>query len=286
MQRAIIADKMTSININKTSLKELQGQNINRGCPIAFLHKIRRANMEKLLLFILLFLPLLAHAQIGEHRNTLSIGGNAGYNLTNIRFTPKVVQSMKGGMNFGFTARYTVEKYFATIASVQAEVNYSQMGWKEDILDANDNAVINAATGLPENYERTINYIQIPFMAHLAWGKENKGLNFFVNAGPQLGIYINESTKSNFDFSQMNVTDRANTIVAQDTMKVENKFDYGIAAGAGVEWAIPKAGRFTLEARYYYGLGNIYGDSKRDFFGSSNFGTITIKLGYLFDITK
>lgn len=241
--------------------------------------------MERLAIFLLLLYPLIAHAQIGEHRNTLSIGGNAGYNLTSIRFTPKVNQAMKGGVNFGFTARYTVEKYFATIASVQAEVNYSQMGWKEDILDINDNAVINATTGEAEKYERTINYIQIPFMAHLAWGKENKGLNFFVNAGPQLGIYLSESTKSNFELSQMNVSDRANTIVAQDTMKVENKFDYGITAGLGVEWAIPKTGRFTFEARYYYGLGNIYGDSKRDYFGSSNFGTITIKLAYLFDIT-
>lgn len=236
--------------------------------------------------FLLLFVPALAHAQIGEHRNTLSLGVNGGYNLTNVRFTPKVVQSMKGGLNLGFTARYTVEKYFSTICSIQAEVNYSQLGWKEDIKDIDGNPVINAATGLAENYERAINYVQIPFMAHLAWGKENKGLNFFVNAGPQLGIYLSESTKSSFDFSQMNTTDRENTIVAQDTMKVENKFDYGITAGGGVEWAIPKIGRFTLEARYYYGLGNIYGDSKRDYFGSSNFGTITIKLGWLFDITR
>lgn len=240
---------------------------------------------KKLITLLILFLPLVASAQIGEHRNTLSIGGNAGYNLTNIRFTPKVVQSMKGGMNFGFTARYTVEKYFSTIASIQAELNYSQLGWKEDILDMSDNPVINAVTGEAEKYERSINYIQVPFMAHLAWGKEDKGFNFFVQAGPQLGIFLSESTKSNFDFSQMNISDRANTIVAQDTMKVENKFDYGIVGGAGVEWAVPKVGRFTLEARYYYGLGNIYGDSKRDYFGSSNFGTITIKLGYLFDIT-
>lgn len=238
----------------------------------------------KWLLFCLMLLPLPALAQIGEHRNTLSVGGNAGYNLSSIRFTPKVVQGMKGGVNFGFTARYTVEKYFSAICSVQAEVNYSQLGWKEDILDINDQPVINATTGVAEKYERAINYVQIPFMAHLAWGRENKGLNFFVNAGPQLGIYLSESTNSNFAFADMNLSDRANTIVAQDTMSVENKFDYGITAGAGVEWAIPKVGRFTLEARYYYGLGNIYGDSKRDYFGSSNFGTITIKLGYLIDI--
>lgn len=242
--------------------------------------------IHKFAVLLLLLLPLTVQAQIGEHRNTLSVGVGGGYNLSTIRFTPKVVQSMKGGINGGITLRYTVEKYFSTIASIQAEVNYSQLGWKEDIKDVNNNAVINASTGVAEQYERTINYVQIPFLAHLAWGRENKGINFFVNAGPQLGIYISESTKSNFDWTSRNMADRANTIVAQDTMKVENKLDYGIAAGAGIEWAIPKVGRFTLEGRYYYGLGNIYGDSKRDYFASSNFGTITIKLGYLFDITR
>lgn len=238
------------------------------------------------LLFIALCFPLFVQAQIGEHRNTLSIGGNAGYNLTSVRFTPKVVQNMKGGMNFGFTVRYTVERYFSTIASVQAEVNFSQMGWRENILDTSDQPVTNSVSGQPEKYERTVNYIQIPFLAHLAWGRENKGVNFFVNAGPQFGVYINESTKSNFDWDKRNMTDRANTIVAQDTMKVENKFDYGIAAGIGMELATRNLGRFTLEARYYYGLGNIFGDSKRDYFGSSNYGTIMIKLGWLMDIMK
>ena len=69
-------------------------------------------------------------------------------------------------------------------------------------------------------------------------------------------------------------------------MPVENKFDYGITAGLGAEWCIPKAGRFILEARYYYGLGNIYGNSKRDYFGKSNFGNIIIKAIYLFDLIK
>ena len=132
-----------------------------------------------------MMLPYVAQAQIGQHRNTLSVGVNGGYNLTTIRFTPKVVQSMKGGINGGLTVRYTVEKYFSTIASVQAEINYSQLGWKEKIQDSNDQPVINAVTGLAEQYERTINYVQIPFMAHLAWGRENRGVNFFVNAGPQ-----------------------------------------------------------------------------------------------------
>lgn len=82
------------------------------------------------------------------------------------------------------------------------------------------------------------------------------------------------------------MNDRVSTVVAQDTMAVENKFDYGIAVGAGMEYTVPKVGHFLIEARYYYGLGNIYGDSKRDYFGSSNFGNIIIKAAYLFDITK
>ena len=82
------------------------------------------------------------------------------------------------------------------------------------------------------------------------------------------------------------MNDRVSTVVAQDTMAVENKFDYGIAVGAGMEYTVPKVGHFLVEARYYYGLGNIYGDSKRDYFGSSNFGNINIKVAYLFDITK
>ncbi|CUP61559.1 Uncharacterised protein [Segatella copri] len=45
-------------------------------------------------------------------------------------------------------------------------------------------------------------------------------------------------------------------------------------------------GHFLAEARYYYGLGNIYGASKRDFFGKSNYGQIVLKLSYLFDITR
>ena len=231
-----------------------------------------------LILFLFLALPWSLFAQIGEHRNTLSVGPTAGWNITNIKFTPKVEQKGLGGFSGGVALRYTVEKYFSTICSIQLELNYAQMGWKEDIKDINNNPVINATTGAAENYSRTINYVQVPFLAHLAWGKEKKGLNFFVNAGPQLGAYISESTKSNFDFDKRNTTDRVSSVVAQDTMKVEKKFDYGIAAGLGVEYSIPKVGHFLLEGRYYYGLGNIYGDSKRDYFASSNYQTISIRI--------
>lgn len=244
--------------------------------------------MKQKLLTILLFLSVTysVNAQIGSHRNDMSIGVNGGYVLSSVGFSPKVNQSQHGGLTGGFSFKYVCEKYFNTICSVQAEVNYAQIGWKENILDINDQPVINGATNLAEEYSRTINYIQIPVFAHLAWGREVKGVQFFFQAGPQLGVYMSESTKTNFELTQRNTADRVNNTVAQDTMAVENKFDYGIAAGLGIEYSHPKIGHLQFEARYYYGLGNIYGDSKKDFFGKSNHGNIVVKLTYLFDITR
>ena len=244
--------------------------------------------MKKYLTLIVLFLtlPIAVSAQIGEHRNDLTIGVTGGYVMSNVRFTPKVPQGYHGGMTGGLAFRYVCEKYFNTICSVQAEVNYAKIGWKEDILDLNDAPVINPQTGAAEEYSRTINYIQIPVFAHLAWGKEKKGMQFFFQAGPQVGIWLSESTEASYDLSAPNLQDRANRTVAQETMPVENKFDYGIAAGLGMEYSHPKAGHLQLEGRYYYGLGNIYGDSKKDYFGKSNFGNIVVKLTYLFDLTK
>lgn len=242
--------------------------------------------MRKFILFLGLICTFNAVAQVGQHRNDFSIGFNGGYVLSSVSFSPSVPQKMHGGVTGGLSLRYVCEKYFNTVCSIYAEVNYASLGWRDKIQDVNNAPVINEITGEAEAYSRTINYIQVPIMAHLAWGKESRGVQFFINLGPQFGIYLNESTKMNFDFEKRNRTARSSSIVAQDTMTVEKKFDYGIAAGIGLEYTVSRVGHFLVEGRYYYGLGNIYGDSKRDYFGRSNFGNIILKMTYLFDITK
>ena len=72
-------------------------------------------------------------AQVGEYRNTFSIGGSGGYMMNSLSFQPTVTQKMHGGMTFGITGRYTSEKYFSTLCAIQAEVNMAQMGWTQDI---------------------------------------------------------------------------------------------------------------------------------------------------------
>lgn len=41
-------------------------------------------------------------------------------------------------------------------------------------------------------------------------------------------------------------------------MDIAHRFDYGIIAGAGIEFRIKKTHGIVLEGRYYYGLGDIF----------------------------
>ena len=138
----------------------------------------------------------------------------------------------------------------------------------------------------PLAYERHMTYVQIPLMARLGWGRERRGLQGFIQLGPQIGFCLSESTKTNIVAGKATQTVRSSKVVAQDSMAVQRKFDYGIALGGGIEFSHPKVGHFIIEGRYYYGLGDIFRNSKSDFFGRSNFGQIVVKATYLFDIIR
>lgn len=265
--------------------------------------KVGNVLIGALILYFFTFLPQFAVAQVGDYRKDLAVGFNGGVVMSNVAFVPKVPQSMLNGPTFGLTARYTCEKYFNSICAVVAEVNYSQMGWKEEILDL-DNQPVPLHTDESQSlaFQRKISYVQVPLLARLGWGRERSGFQFFIQLGPQVGFYLNDKTESNFDVHDPafnpNVKDgyyspdyqyankRVSHVVAQDTMAIENKVDYGIALAAGLEFSNRHLGHFIVEGRYYYGLGNIYGNTKRDYFGRSNFGNIIVKLTYLFDIIR
>jgi hypothetical protein len=228
-------------------------------------------------------------AQVGEYRTDFAIGANAGYMLSNVGFVPEVPQGMLGGVTGGLSLRYTCEKYFKSICAIVAEVNIAQTGWKEDILDVDNQPVYyfdDKEKTNPLMYERKMTYLQVPIMARLGWGRERKGFQAFFQLGPQFGCFLSDKINTNIVPGYGTANQRVSNIVAQDTMAVENKFDYGVVGGAGLEFSHPKLGHFILEGRYYYGLGNIYGNSKSDYFGKSNMGQIVIKATWLFDIIR
>ena len=229
--------------------------------------------MKRLYILIITGLCLLgaspAQAQLQDQRSNLSIGVNGGVNFSSISITPSFKQGKQVGPAFGLTVRYIGEKYFKMICGIQGEVNFSQRGWKEVIED-----------GTGDTYHRSMSYIEIPLLAHLAFGKESHGMQFFLNAGPQIGFFLNESHTQSGPWE-----DYSGFTVEQHDMPVENKFDYGITAGVGVELRT-KVGHFQVEGRYYYALSDFYHSTKKDYFARSAHGVIGIKMAYLFDITK
>lgn len=228
-----------------------------------------------LCLWAMLLVSLPVQAQVGELRNDWFVGVNGGVNMSSVGFTPTVPQGTLMSPSLGVTFRYTCEKYFSALCSFQGEVNFGQHGWKENILGADDQK-----TG--EEYSRTVSYVQIPLIARLAWGKETRGMQFFINLGPQVGFAFLEKETANFSFSGMTESDRVNGVIAEYGKKLENKFDYGILGGIGAELGTG-IGRFGIEGRYYFGLGNIFKNSKRDPFSKSNNSAIEIRVSYLTD---
>lgn len=225
---------------------------------------------SKIIISILLVLfSLPAMAQVGEMRSNFAVGVNGGININSVSFTPTIKQGSLMGITGGLTARYISEKYFAMICGIQMELNYSQHGWKEKYEESTD------------SYSRTMDYIEIPLLAHLAFGRD-RGMQFFLNLGPQIGFLLNETEKYEYTGEEWD----PNTRVKEQYGKMaENKFDYGIVGGAGVELRT-KAGNFLVEGRYYFALSDFYGNAKKDYFSRSAHSTIQAKVTYLFDISK
>ena len=226
-----------------------------------------------LAVFMFLFCGI-ATAQIGERRRDIAVGLSGGYALNKISFDPTIKQAFHGGTSFGFTARYMCEKYFAALCGIQAEVNYTQLGWKELIETSDD------------TYERMMNYVQVPILMHMGFGKERGGVKGYLVLGPQLAYCLGESETRGGEWSNYTLSRRPNGIIRQYDMPVEKKFEYGLTGGLGMEVSTRNGHHFLLEGRYYFSLSDIYHNSKKDPFGRSANGAILARLSYLFDLLK
>lgn len=233
---------------------------------------------HRLLLILFLLIPTFAHAQIGDYRNDLCVGVSAGMTMNQMGFDPIINQKYHMAPTIGLTLRYTSEKFLSAYCALQVELNYARLGWTEDVLDSNSQP-------LPDSFKRNLDYLQLPFLARLAWGREHRGMMFYFLVGPQIAYCISESTERSeqWTLNAAGNPDRPNNLYAQYTLPVKHKFDYGITGGIGVELNT-KLGHFLLEGRYYYGLSDVFGNAKKDVFSRSNHGAIVAKLSYLFDV--
>ncbi len=222
----------------------------------------------KLLRYILLLAAVVTlqtgWAQRSDYEPEITVGVKGGTTLSRVSFTPTVTQALLLGYTGGVSVRYIEEKYFGLIA----EVNFTQAGWNET-FDTD-----------PYTYSHTLNYVTIPFLTHFFFG--NRVVRGFINAGPQIGFLLGDSYKSSFDVNNLPEFSQKSKVKEIYTMDITHKIDYGIMAGAGIEFRIKKSHGIVLEGRYYYGLGDIFKNRKKDVFSASHNQIITISLGYLY----
>lgn len=214
----------------------------------------------------MLVMEVSASAQTHYSAN-IALGVKGGADLSRMFFNPSVEQGFKPGAMAGVMFRYIEESHFGLIA----EVNFIQRGWKETFEETS------------YQYERTLDYIQIPVLAHIYFGRRGR---FFANVGPLVGVRISNSWKSNFDINDAaNLPDFPKYHETQQyTDPVKQRVDYGICAGLGGEFNITPKHSLNLEVRFYYGLGNLFGSSRKDYFNASNSMALEFTLGYWFRV--
>lgn len=199
-------------------------------------------------------------AQTNKFKHEFWVGPSFGMTFSSISFYPRVNQGMLQGYTGGVSVRWITEKNLG----LQAELNYTQQGWKEDFAEQPQYV-----------YSRTINYIELPFMTHIYFGSDR--FHVYLNLGPKIGYALNEKTESNLNGEEPNRTND------QHDMAIERRFDWGICGGPGIELRTG-IGSFILEGRYYYALGDIFNSTRSDVFSKSPAQVFGAKFIYLFRI--
>lgn len=198
----------------------------------------------------------------------VDLGLRGGTTFSTVMFKPSITGTLGMGYTGGLTFRYSEENHFGIIA----EVNLVQRGWAEKFEN------------LPYSYQRILNYVEVPVMSHIYFGHRGK---FFINAGPEVAYYLGDKIKSNFNYmdtSGLEGFHDKHRRTEQLTMSVSQKLDFGIVAGLGGEFSINRRNALAVEARLYYGIGNVMPSGRQDTFTLSNQLSVAVTVGYWFRI--
>ena len=207
-----------------------------------------------------LFVMNIVRSQTIDFQPELTYGAHAGVTLSRIGFLPRISQTLLLQETGGLMARYISEKHFGILV----ELNFSLRGWKEK----------QDTVSQFNRYTRSLSYIELPVMTHF-YSNLGKRVRIVVNAGPQISFNIGEKV-----LEKEILIYPAPTYC--DNYPVQRKFDYGIGGGLGLEIRTG-IGNFILEGRYYFGLSDVFNNTRADYFQSSHNQIISIRLGYLME---
>lgn len=218
---------------------------------------MRRA---RIIVFLLLFVwSIGAVAQPRLRRPEVYVGVHGGVMASTVLFSPSVanVDLLQSPLtaNGGLVFRYAGHK----VCALQTELNYMQRGWCEHLATTN------------ETYVRQLDYIEIPLLMHLYFGKER--FRGFINLGPQIGYCIRDIVSG---------TPLSSSGLQYNS--IDKPFDWGLAGGLGCYYRTKKIGLFQLEARFNFSMGTIFNNRQVDYFSQSNAMNLSINFAYLWEI--
>jgi hypothetical protein len=184
--------------------------------------------MKKINLSILLALSFLAVSPaFSQDQNVTRFGVKGGVNFSNFRVDDIEDNNVKAGLNLGLFLKLPISDAVA----IQPEILYSSKGSKLKY----DNAIQGRG-----EYRFNMNYVEVPIM-----GVFSIGNIFNIQVGPYVGYLASANIKNMDDnFNIQGVAD-----LNEDSF---NRFDYGVAAGLGLDF-----NGFVIGARYNYGLNEV-----------------------------
>jgi hypothetical protein len=179
--------------------------------------------MKKQNLIIALFFGMVASISAQNktyHKSNAGIKG--GYNLAAVNYDGQGETGQRHGFHIGVYGEEFISENF----SIQPELMYSQQGYE-----------IKNSSG---TFTQKLDYINLPVML-----KAYPSKNFFLEAGPQIGLAISHKEEYEGLFSSSQQYD-------------PNNFDWGMNFGGGFK---TNSG-VSLGVRYHLGLGDLYDEGK------------------------
>jgi hypothetical protein len=189
-------------------------------------------------------------------------GGRVGTNISNLRGSSITNNTPVVGIQLGgfisYDPRDLLNSDLGDRLSAQVELNIETKGAKLDYIFYDTRDAENLVEKDPANIKLTFTYVVVPILIQYTTEEQNN-FSFYGEAGPYMGGLFG----LRFDGEVMRDNDLSNN--KQEERKYRDDysgFDFGLAAGAGVNYRMPFGGRkrpFTgfVNARYSLGLHNI-----------------------------
>ena len=187
--------------------------------------------MKKQLLFICILISVVSHAQ-----KDIIVSISSGATFSNIRGN---IFAEENKYDFNYVGGISIEKPISDKFSFLTGLLYDNKSFKRKIeFSSFDPFIYNIDI---VKIKSTLQYLTIPILFRYYIDKEN---SFYINSGPYVGFFLNETTRVDGD----KIKDDSNSV---------KTVDFGWSLGIGKKFKLTDKNNLSIELRDNLGLSNI-----------------------------